>query len=247
MQRPNGTQGALHPACASCKHQRKKCDESCILAPFFPAEKNREFQAVHKVFGVSNIQKIIKSLDEKDRKRAADSLVWEAFCRQKDPILGPYGEYSKLSEELKLYKSSVQYYQPPTTEVLGQDGLVYKTPSSYVGWNGTSGITNKGSFGNEVNNNNGLNYNHTNIVNSRPYPYPSKQDGDDSGFIGLQQNSINGYNPPYYLSGIYYSLHSLDASIFFLMLLPPAFTLLPKVDYSFSHFVLVYNGDCRSI
>ncbi|GAB2272664.1 LOB domain-containing protein 2 [Dionaea muscipula] len=95
MQRNNGIQGT-HQACAACKHQRKKCTEKCILAPFFAADKTREFQAVHKVFGVSNVQKIIKSLSEEDRKRAADSLVWEAFCRQKDPVLGPYAEYMNL-------------------------------------------------------------------------------------------------------------------------------------------------------
>ncbi|CAM8878389.1 unnamed protein product [Rhodiola kirilowii] len=100
----NGTR----TACAACKHQRKRCDEKCILAPFFPSDRTREFQAVHKVFGLSNLQKIVKSLNEEDKRRATDSLIWEAFCRQKDPVLGPYGEYRRLFDELKLYKSQLQ-------------------------------------------------------------------------------------------------------------------------------------------
>ncbi|TYJ08361.1 hypothetical protein E1A91_A11G069000v1 [Gossypium mustelinum] len=99
----------VHPACAACKHQRKKCDENCILAPYFPADKCREFQAVHKVFGVSNATKIVRNANsDEDRKKVADSLIWEAFCWQKDPVLGPYGDYRKIYEELSLYKKQSQ-------------------------------------------------------------------------------------------------------------------------------------------
>ncbi|KAF8086343.1 hypothetical protein N665_0629s0050 [Sinapis alba] len=96
-----------HQACASCKHQRKKCNNECILSPYFPARKTKEFQAVHKVFGVSNVQKMVRSVREEDRTKLSESLTWEALWRQKDPVLGSYGEYRRISEELKLYKSLV--------------------------------------------------------------------------------------------------------------------------------------------
>ncbi|KAE8076062.1 hypothetical protein FH972_014735 [Carpinus fangiana] len=35
---------------------------------------------------------------------AVDLLVWEASCRQKDPVLGPYGEYRKVFDELNMYR-----------------------------------------------------------------------------------------------------------------------------------------------
>ncbi|KAK1388858.1 LOB domain-containing protein [Heracleum sosnowskyi] len=101
MQRDNGSPAA----CAACRHQRKKCTENCVLAPYFTIEKNKEFQAVHKLFGVSNVAKIVKSLDLEDRQRAVDSLVWEATCRQNDPILGSYAEFKRVSEELDKYKA----------------------------------------------------------------------------------------------------------------------------------------------
>ncbi|KAL1821617.1 hypothetical protein ACET3Z_016486 [Daucus carota] len=115
MQRSNGGGANAAGACASCRHQRKKCTEKCTLAPFFPVDKNREFQAVHKVFGVSNVTKILKRLNLDDRKRAADSLVWEAFSRQKDPILGPFGEYRRVIEELNWYKNEYQAYKSSLT------------------------------------------------------------------------------------------------------------------------------------
>ncbi|KAL3502710.1 hypothetical protein ACH5RR_037159 [Cinchona calisaya] len=123
MQRSNGV-----PACASCKHQRKKCTNKCTLAPFFPVEKNREFQAVHKIFGVSNVAKILKNHNSEDeRRRAADSLVWEALAWQRDPIQGPYGEFKRGFEELKFYKT--QYHKitsqlAPTSQ--GTTNMVHK-------------------------------------------------------------------------------------------------------------------------
>ncbi|KAL8130055.1 hypothetical protein V2J09_019210 [Rumex salicifolius] len=136
MQRNTNTS---HQACAACKHQRKKCTDKCILAPFFPAEKAREFQAVHKVFGVSNVQKIVKGLaGDDDRKRAADSLIWEAFCRQRDPVLGPYGEYRRVYDELRLYKTASHRanHQVPAAH---QGGVLYKAAAGgggggVVGW-----------------------------------------------------------------------------------------------------------------
>lgn len=107
MERASVNNNSTRTACAACKHQRKRCDEKCILAPFFPSDRTREFQAVHKVFGLSNLQKMVKCLNEEDKRRATDSLIWEAFCRQKDPVLGTYGVYMKLIDELKLYKSQV--------------------------------------------------------------------------------------------------------------------------------------------
>ncbi|KAL6536839.1 hypothetical protein OROHE_012423 [Orobanche hederae] len=132
MQRANNTS-----ACASCKHQCKKCTDKCTLAPFFPVERTREFQAVHKVFGVSNITKIITSLREEDRKVAVDSLVWEALGRQKDPVLGLFGDYRRVCEELMLYKSQYQYYHH---KVSNQGSIVYKAAAAQavMGWNNNS-------------------------------------------------------------------------------------------------------------
>ena len=68
-------------ACAACKHQRKKCKkETCVLAPFFPASKTKEFEAVHKVYGVCNLQRMIQAVDTREERFIlVDSLIWEAI------------------------------------------------------------------------------------------------------------------------------------------------------------------------
>ncbi|KAH9608971.1 hypothetical protein KSS87_020924 [Heliosperma pusillum] len=228
MHRTNNGISGTHQACAACKHQRKRCTEKCILAPFFPAEKVREFQAVHKVFGVSNVQKIVRSLHtDEDRRRAADSLVWEALCRQKDPILGPFGEYRKIYEELKLYQTRVQPQinnqpSPIVTQNGHSNGTGYKSGQGMIGWN----VNGNGSG---PNNNNKVNYNGgigesvalVNCIRAQCGPivdsglfgnYGTQNDlhgvnklrqdrdaNDGSLIIPPQQHLINGFNQHYYL------------------------------------------------
>ncbi|CAK9148421.1 unnamed protein product [Ilex paraguariensis] len=187
MQRNNGM-----PACASCKHQRKKCTDDCTLANFFPVNKTREFEAVHKVFGVSNLTKMVKNVKEEDRKRASDSLIWEALCRQKDPVLGSFGEYMKLYEELKLYKSQCQV---PLLE-----GLAHKSAPDFIGWNNNG----KMDFGGVVNTD-AYNYIHDNgnsLVDSCQHGFAEKlRQVRENGSLGIlpQQQSVIDFNQQYYL------------------------------------------------
>lgn len=216
------TAGSPQTACAACKHQRKKCHEGCILAPYFPAERSREFQAVHKVFGVSNVTKMVKNIvDDEDRRKAVDSLVWEACCRQKDPVLGPYAEYRKVYDELKIYKSQQNQ----------RTASAYKSLSGLVGWNSTSTVSTNASINGHnglvngiVNSNSLSNYNfHDNgnvTVDQSPFScYTSNYGQNTSEKIRQEKNStvdsvvpvvlqqhqqqysINGFNQQYYLSG----------------------------------------------
>ncbi|KAI3818412.1 hypothetical protein L1987_12218 [Smallanthus sonchifolius] len=198
------------PACASCRHQRKKCTEKCILAPFFPAEKAKDFQAVHKVFGVSNVTKLVKDLSREDGKKAVDSLIWEANCRLKDPVLGPLGEFQRVSEELVVYKA--QYQQANIHHHLRQvpvtpGGVLYGNKSAQQrlmgSWNGDNNGINNGSM---------LDYLHGNgivgggIDNSRMFNYGSLQnveklkqerDQQQGSLIHPQQQMMNDYSPFY--------------------------------------------------
>ncbi|KAF5732595.1 LOB domain-containing protein 2-like [Tripterygium wilfordii] len=135
----NGAErAAAQPACAACKHQRKRCKRECILAPYFPADKSKEFQALHKVFGVSNLGKLMTRVKEVDRKKASESFTWEASWRLLDPALGPQGEYLKVCEELKKYKK--------LCEELSRTVQLHRTMTtprgSVIGWNVTNGMGN---------------------------------------------------------------------------------------------------------
>ncbi|KAE9467926.1 hypothetical protein C3L33_00163, partial [Rhododendron williamsianum] len=44
-------------ACAACKYQRRKCAPDCVLAPYFPHHRQRQFLNAHKLFGDEAISK----------------------------------------------------------------------------------------------------------------------------------------------------------------------------------------------
>lgn len=53
--------GALTSSpCAACKLLRRRCSRECIFAPHFPADEPHKFASVHKVFGASNVSKMLQ-------------------------------------------------------------------------------------------------------------------------------------------------------------------------------------------
>lgn len=93
MSIPQG-QSDNRPACAACKHQRRKCAEDCVFAEHFPAEKTEDFKNALEVFGVKNMARILNSLgSSEEREKAVASIVWEAKLWKEDPVNGPLGAY----------------------------------------------------------------------------------------------------------------------------------------------------------
>lgn len=52
-------QGSASP-CAACKLLRRRCAKDCVFAPYFPADEPQKFASVHKVFGASNVNKMLQ-------------------------------------------------------------------------------------------------------------------------------------------------------------------------------------------
>ncbi|XP_041001372.1 LOB domain-containing protein 22-like [Juglans microcarpa x Juglans regia] len=75
-------------ACAACRYQRRKCAPDCILAPYFPHDRQKQFLNAHKLFGVSNIIKIIKNLDQPDKDEAMRTIIFQSNVRANDPVGG---------------------------------------------------------------------------------------------------------------------------------------------------------------
>ncbi|KAL6562095.1 hypothetical protein OROGR_003102 [Orobanche gracilis] len=101
-----------HPACAACRNQRKKCPSNCILRPHFPANKSVGFMAVHKIFGVSNMTKMMKEAKSLvEQNEIAKSLYWEAAMWAQDPIGGPYGVFTRLHDEIRVLREYVKRHR----------------------------------------------------------------------------------------------------------------------------------------
>ncbi|XP_075665098.1 LOB domain-containing protein 22 [Castanea sativa] len=103
-------------ACAACKYQRRKCAPDCILAPYFPHDRQRQFLNAHKLFGVSNITKIIKNLNQPDKDEAMRTIIFQSDVRANDPVGGCYRiirelqrliEYNKAELDIVLHQLAI--------------------------------------------------------------------------------------------------------------------------------------------
>jgi len=91
--------------CAACKFLRRKCMPDCLFAPYFPPEEPQKFANVHKIFGASNVSKILNEVQPYQREDAVNSLAYEAEARIKDPVYGCVGAISVLQRQvLRLQK-----------------------------------------------------------------------------------------------------------------------------------------------
>ncbi|KAL0402949.1 UNVERIFIED_CONTAM: LOB domain-containing protein 12 [Sesamum radiatum] len=86
--------------CASCKLLRRRCAKDCVFAPHFPSDHPHKFAIVHKVFGASNISKMLQELPLHQRADAVSSLVYEATARARDPVYGCTGAISYLQSQV---------------------------------------------------------------------------------------------------------------------------------------------------
>ncbi|KAB1218423.1 LOB domain-containing protein 22 [Morella rubra] len=95
-------------ACAACKYQRRKCAPDCILAPFFPHDRQRQFLNAHKLFGVRNITKIIENLNQQDKERAMHTIIYQSDARANDPVGGCYRIIRDLQRLIDYYQAELE-------------------------------------------------------------------------------------------------------------------------------------------
>ncbi|XP_008776451.1 LOB domain-containing protein 15-like [Phoenix dactylifera] len=103
---PVGTSNAITP-CAACKLLRRRCAHECPFSPYFPPHDPQKFASVHKVFGASNVSKMLMEVPESRRADAANSLVYEANVRLRDPVYGCMGAISELQQQVQALEAEL--------------------------------------------------------------------------------------------------------------------------------------------
>lgn len=98
---PTGTLNTVTP-CAACKLLRRRCAQECPFSPYFSPHEPQKFASVHKVFGASNVSKMLMEVPESQRADAANSLVYEANVRLRDPVYGCMGAISTLQQQVQV-------------------------------------------------------------------------------------------------------------------------------------------------
>ncbi|PWA95617.1 LOB domain-containing protein [Artemisia annua] len=86
--------------CAACKFLRRKCIPGCVFAPYFPPEDPQKFMNVHKIFGASNVTKLMNDVLPHQREDVVSSLAYEAEARIRDPVHGCVGIISYLQRQV---------------------------------------------------------------------------------------------------------------------------------------------------
>ncbi|KAL2248935.1 LOB domain-containing protein 21-like [Sesamum indicum] len=87
-------------SCAACKFLKRRCTPNCQFAPYFRSDEPKKFAKVHKVFGASNVSKILNEVGEDQREDTVNSLVYEAEVRLRDPVYGCIGAIALLQHRM---------------------------------------------------------------------------------------------------------------------------------------------------
>ncbi|KAL5579487.1 hypothetical protein UlMin_011929 [Ulmus minor] len=95
-------------ACAACKYQRRKCAPDCVLAPYFPHDTQKQFLNAHKLFGVSNITKVIKNLQQPMKDEAMRTIIYQSDARANDPVGGCYRIICDLQRQIEYHKAELE-------------------------------------------------------------------------------------------------------------------------------------------
>ncbi|XP_064940758.1 LOB domain-containing protein 15-like [Musa acuminata AAA Group] len=103
---PVGTVNKTTP-CAACKLLRRRCAQECPFSPYFSPHEPQKFASVHRVFGASNVSKMLMEVPESQRADAANSLVYEANIRLRDPVYGCLGVISTLQQQVQALEAEL--------------------------------------------------------------------------------------------------------------------------------------------
>ncbi|XP_073119818.1 LOB domain-containing protein 33-like [Henckelia pumila] len=99
----------LGSSCGACKFLRRRCTTDCVFAPYFCYEQAAtHFAAVHKVFGASNVSKLLLHLPVHSRSDAAITISYEALARMHDPIYGCVAHIFALQQQVASIKEEIE-------------------------------------------------------------------------------------------------------------------------------------------
>ncbi|KAE8692967.1 LOB domain-containing protein 11 [Hibiscus syriacus] len=118
--------------CAACKILRRRCADKCVLAPYFPPTEPAKFTIAHRVFGASNIIKLLQvvvslshsstlknfqELPESQRTDAVSSMVYEANARIRDTVYGSAGAICQLQKQINELQAQLAKAQAEVTNM----------------------------------------------------------------------------------------------------------------------------------
>ncbi|XP_027351131.1 LOB domain-containing protein 20-like [Abrus precatorius] len=100
------------PPCGACKFLRRKCHGACTFAPYFSSDQGpARFAAVHKVFGASNVAKLLLHIPMERRREAVATITYEAQARLADPVYGCVSTVLALQQQVASLQGELAMVQ----------------------------------------------------------------------------------------------------------------------------------------
>ncbi|XP_015690001.2 LOB domain-containing protein 4-like [Oryza brachyantha] len=131
--------------CAACKLLRRRCAAGCVFAPYFPPGEPHKFANVHRVFGASNVSKLLQDIPVQHRGDAVSSLVYEANARVRDPIYGCVGAISSLQQQVEALQAQLALAQAEMVRLRMSNDYISRRLRPVRGGGGGGSTTTTGS------------------------------------------------------------------------------------------------------
>jgi hypothetical protein len=91
----------------------------CIFAPYFDSEQGAaHFAAVHKVFGASNVSKLLLQIPPHKRLDAVVTVCYEAQARIRDPVYGCVSHVFALQQQVCMHMQRVHVVRVHTVIII---------------------------------------------------------------------------------------------------------------------------------
>ncbi|KAJ4822113.1 hypothetical protein Tsubulata_002838 [Turnera subulata] len=120
--------------CGACKFLRRKCVRGCVFAPYFCHEQGAtHFAAIHKVFGASNVSKLLAHLPVSDRCEAAVTISYEAQARLQDPIYGCVSHIFALQQQVVNLQAQLASLKEQAAQTLLSGSATANPNDKYYG------------------------------------------------------------------------------------------------------------------
>ncbi|KAK9704900.1 hypothetical protein RND81_07G018700 [Saponaria officinalis] len=108
--------------CGACKFLRRKCAPGCIFAPYFCSEQGpARFAAIHKVFGASNVSKLLLHLPVHERCEAVVTITYEAQARIRDPVYGCVAHIFALQQQVAYLQAQLMQAKAQVANINGNN------------------------------------------------------------------------------------------------------------------------------
>ncbi|KAL9230244.1 hypothetical protein vseg_005622 [Gypsophila vaccaria] len=178
--------------CAACKLLRRRCAQECPFSPYFSPHEPHKFASVHKVFGASNVSKLLMEVPESQRADAANSLVYEANVRLRDPVYGCMGAISALQQQLQVLQAELNAIRSEILKYKYRDNINL----SNISINNTTNSSTTNNNNNNINSNNNSNNNNNNNINNNATTSHLSFFSTTSGVVTLATQSSPPSPPP---------------------------------------------------